>query len=233
MKRWRKIHKYLGLLIGLQVLLWISGGLIMSVLPIDMVRGKHLLLPAPPLSAAQLGTITSNIELNNWRELEWKNRLGNAVLKATDFNDETAWLSPSSGNTLKELTPQQIEQISLMRYSAQAGVNGIQLIEELPFEVRHLTSPLYQVEFDDWINTTFYLHPISGEVHSVRSDIWRLYDFFWMLHIMDYETRDDFNHPLLIVVAAFSLFFSMSGIILIYFSIIKPFVKRRLYQLRA
>jgi hypothetical protein len=66
----------------------------------------------------------------------------------------------------------------------------------------------------------------------VRSDIWRLYDFFWMLHIMDYETLDDFNHPLLIAIAAFSLFITVSGIIFIYFSVIKPFVKRRRYQFR-
>lgn len=233
MKHWRKIHKWLGLLIGLQVLMWISGGVVMSVLPIDMVRGKHLLLPESSLLAGQFSAVTDNINLNSWRELEWKSRLGKAVLKATDFNGETFWLSPSSGSTLEALTPQQIEQLSLSRYSQHASVNNIQLIEHVPFEVRHLTGPLYQVEFNDWINTTFYLHPISGEVRSVRSDIWRLYDFFWMLHIMDYDTRDDFNHPLLIVVAAFSLFFTMSGITLIYFSIVKPFVKRRVYQLRS
>jgi len=231
-KYWRKIHKYLGLLIGLQVLMWISGGVVMSVLPIDMVRGKHLLLPEPVLSTTQLAAVTSNIHLNSWRTLEWKNRLGQAVLKATDLNGKIAWLSPSSGNSLAELNPQEVEKVSLMRYSEQASLKHIALIEQVPFEVRHLTSPLYQVEFDDWINTTFYLHPVSGEVRSVRSDIWRLYDFFWMLHIMDYETRDDFNHPLLIVIAAFSLLFTMSGIILLYFSIFKPLVKRRLYQFR-
>ena len=232
MTHWRKIHKYLGLLIGLQVLLWISGGLVMSALPIEMVRGKHLLLSPPPLTAEQVRGIVSKVDPTRWRQLEWKIRLEQLIFKATDFAGSTSWLSPLSGNTIAELSPSQIKQIARLRYAKHAAVKGIERLEDLPFEVRHLSSPVYRVTFDDWISTTFYLHPISGEVSSVRSDIWRIYDFFWMLHIMDYETRDDFNHPLLIAVAAFSLFFTISGIILLYFSLIRPLVKRRYYQAR-
>jgi hypothetical protein len=89
--------------------MWISGGVVMSVLPIDMVRGKHLLLPEPAFAAAQLAGVTDKINLNNWRELEWKNRLGEAVLKATDFSGKTAWLSPSLGSAVEQLSPQQIK----------------------------------------------------------------------------------------------------------------------------
>jgi hypothetical protein len=45
--------------------MWISGGVVMSVLPIDMVRGKHLLLPEPAFAAAQLAGVTDKINLNN------------------------------------------------------------------------------------------------------------------------------------------------------------------------
>ena len=37
----------------------------------------------------------------------------------------------------------------------------------------------------------------SGEVTAVRHDRWRLFDWFWMLHIMDYDERSDFSTPLL------------------------------------
>jgi exosortase/archaeosortase len=52
-------------------------------------------------------------------------------------------------------------------------------------------------------------------VITVRSDIWRVFDFFWMLHIMDYDEREDFNNPLLISFAASSVFFSFTGFILL------------------
>jgi len=36
-----------------------------------------------------------------------------------------------------------------------------------------------------------------------------------MLHIMDYDTRDDFNHPLLVIAAASALLFALSGAVLL------------------
>ena len=51
-----------------------------------------------------------------------------------------------------------------------------------------------------------------------RNDWWRLFDFVWMLHIMDYETRDDFNHPLLIATAATALLFVVSGLFMLFFA---------------
>ena len=35
------VHKWMGLLVGLQVLLWITGGLVMSWFEIERVRGEH------------------------------------------------------------------------------------------------------------------------------------------------------------------------------------------------
>jgi uncharacterized iron-regulated membrane protein len=45
LKYWRQVHKWLGFIVAIQVLLWISGGVVMSVLPIEKVRGKHLIMP--------------------------------------------------------------------------------------------------------------------------------------------------------------------------------------------
>ena len=74
-----------------------------------------------------------------------------------------------------------------MQYLGDGQVANAHLLDTLPLEVNHLPVPLYRVDFDDWIHTSFYLDPVSGEVRSVRSDIWRVFDFFWMLHIMDYQ----------------------------------------------
>lgn len=48
-----------------------------------------------------------------------------------------------------------------------------------------------------------------------RNRIWRLYDFFWMLHIMDYDERENFNNPLIRAFAATGLLFALSGLFLV------------------
>ena len=38
----RKLHKWLGYLLGIQILAWLLGGLVMSAIPLEKVHGKHL-----------------------------------------------------------------------------------------------------------------------------------------------------------------------------------------------
>lgn len=38
-----QIHKWVGLVVGLQVLFWVGGGLVMTAIPIEAVRSEHRL----------------------------------------------------------------------------------------------------------------------------------------------------------------------------------------------
>jgi uncharacterized iron-regulated membrane protein len=75
--------------------------------------------------------------------------------------------------------------------------------------------PLWRVTFDDAEKTSFYVSPDTGEVVSRRSDVWRFYDFFWRLHILDFRDGEDFNHPLIIAAAALSLPMAVTGLIIL------------------
>lgn len=107
-------------------------------------------------------------------------------------------------------------------HANQVKIATIYALKQVLFEVRHLDLPLYQVSFDDWISRTIYINALSSDISSVGSDIWRFYDFFWMVHIIDYEEHKDPNNPLSIVAAILSLAFVMTGMMLLYFSILKP-----------
>jgi uncharacterized iron-regulated membrane protein len=52
----RKTHKWLGLFIGLQVVIWSLSGLYMTVVHIDTIHGDHLIrsLPQKNIAAADL-----------------------------------------------------------------------------------------------------------------------------------------------------------------------------------
>ena len=74
---------------------------------------------------------------------------------------------------------------------------------------------MWRVDFDDSRHTTVYVSPQSGKVVGRRNTIWRVYDFFWMLHIMDYSARDNFNNPLVVTCAVIAWFLATRGIWLV------------------
>lgn len=47
-----QIHKWVGLVVGLQVLFWVGGGLVMTAIPIEAVRSEHRLKAAAPVALA-------------------------------------------------------------------------------------------------------------------------------------------------------------------------------------
>ena len=49
----------------------------------------------------------------------------------------------------------------------------------------------------DALQTRLYFDGASGEYLTVRTRAWVWYDFFWRLHIMDYQGGEDFNGGLL------------------------------------
>ena len=61
-----------------------------------------------------------------------------------------------------------------------------------------------------------------------RNDVWRLYDFFWMLHIMDYRERSNFNHPLVIAASAGAVLLTLTGLVLLI-----PWIRRSLFRRRS
>jgi len=52
-----------------------------------------------------------------------------------------------------------------------------------------------------------------------RHQLWRWFDFLWMLHIMDYDQRIDANNLLLRISASLALLFSLSGAGLLVYSL--------------
>ena len=62
---------------------------------------------------------------------------------------------------------------------------------------------------------SIYVAANTGAVTARRSDLWRLYDSLWALHIMDWRDHENFNHPLIIAVTAITLISVIAGIVLI------------------
>jgi hypothetical protein len=56
-----------------------------------------------------------------------------------------------------------------------------------------------------------YVSAERGRVEARRNRTWRWFDWLWMLHIMDYDARSDFNHLLLQAASVLGLVTVASG----------------------
>ena len=88
------------------------------------------------------------------------------------------------------------------------------LLEAAPgSEIRGRRLPVWKVDFSEPESLSVYVDPHTGEIVARRTTRWRVFDFLWMLHIMDFDERDDFNTPLLQVAAVLGLLIALSGLV--------------------
>ena len=78
--------------------------------------------------------------------------------------------------------------------------------------------PLWAVHYEEAGDTTLYFSPYTGDIVARRHNLWRIFDFVWMLHIMDYDTRDDVNNALLRIASMTGVLFALSGAWLLLYS---------------
>ena len=64
------------------------------------------------------------------------------------------------------------------------------------------------------MNTTVYVSAELGTVQTYRNNQWRVFDFLWMLHVMDYQNRDNINNWLLRLFSVIGLITIASGFLL-------------------
>ena len=226
-RTYRKIHRWLGLVVGIQLLLWTVGGLFFSLNPIAKVRGEteepeapSLQFAVPPASpAAAVEELLLNHPQGEIRTVLLRHHLDDAVYEITFLeHGEPRWAlaDVSTGELRGVVDKNEAAEIARRAYIPDSPVADITLITETGSgsEYRERPLPAYRVTFDDTLGTRLYVSVERGVVTARRNDRWRVFDFLWMLHIMDYQTRDNFNSFLLQTVSAFGLVTVLSGFVL-------------------
>jgi len=223
-RSYRKIHKYLGLFVGVQLLLWTAGGLFFSLNPIAKVRGETEAAEPPPLEfgippaspAAAVSELRRRHPQAEIQTVLLRPHLGGAVYEITYLNDgEEHWAlaDASTGELRVAVTRDEALAIARRAYSPGSSIADVTLVTAAPpgSEYRERPLPAYRVTFDDPLGTRLYVSVDRGTVTARRNDRWRWFDFFWMLHVMDYKDHDDFNTWWLQVAAALGVITILSG----------------------
>jgi len=216
----RRAHKWIALVIGVQALLWMLSGLYMTVISIDVIHGDHLAHSMAPALSAGGQRLDPAMLAERYRGIESfrvKRFLGREVYEVHHAGG-VVLVDARSGDGVGPLDQATARRLAASLYQGKAPMQSLQLITQAPQEVGTRPVPMWQARFADLGETTLYLSPQTGELLATRHTLWRVFDFLWMLHIMDYEERADVNNTLLRVAAAVGFLFALSGVWLLFYS---------------
>lgn len=216
----RRTHKWIALIVGVQALLWMSSGVYMTSISLDVIHGDHLAhVVREPLQAS-----APRMSLDRLRELypelrsfQLKRLLGKDVFEVRQ-QDQTLLVDAMSGELLSPLPRDAAVALAKSIYQGDARIREVSWVTQAPQEVAKRPVPMWAVDFDDRAGTTLYLSPQTGELLARRHHLWRIFDFLWMLHIMDYDARTDVNNTLLRAFSGAGLVFALSGAWLLFYS---------------
>jgi hypothetical protein len=182
------------------------------------VSGEHSVQPPKP------ATFTPSIALAEPES--WSSEFApdeTLEIRLTSLLDDWVWrIETHSGVTLRSatsgeplrLTEDLVSQLAQQQYVGSGRLASVALHPASTIETRD-SGAAWAARFDDAQGTTLYYSADDGRLVEARNDTWRLFDFFWMLHTMDFRGRDNFNNPLVITIGFAALWLALSGAVLL------------------
>lgn len=227
----RKLHRWLAIVIGFQIMAWVAGGIYFSWTDLGWIHGDHLLSkpdPAIPEAidlanlASLLAQIQSQTSADRWQSINFIQILDEPVISVrfqVGGKSRIALFSARSGRRIPPLNRKQAEQIAQRAFVPQVPVRRVEFLAKTSrtHEYRGKSLPAFAVTFDYPGAPTVYVAAETGQITAIRHDGWRLFDFLWMLHTLDFKSRDDINNPWLrgLSLAGLIVVFSGYGLFLI------------------
>lgn len=216
-----RIHRWLGWIVGVQVLVWVLGGLVFSWLPFQgWVKARDTIQPpAVQLPAGWAGRLAPALQaLGPLASVTAVATPRGAAVRALPLDgkpvlllaDGTPWSAPDAA---------AVQRFAATMHKAHAPVRDVVRLAVPPRSLglvdeaggRH---DLWRVRFLDAIGSRVFLEGGTGVLVAVRSEAWVWYDFFYRLHVMDYSGEEDFNSTLLRAASLLAFGLVLAGAVL-------------------
>lgn len=213
----RTLHKWFGLILGLQFLIWALSGAVMALIDHDKVSGERAVLPVAQLTSGPTPAPLAQVQATVGSpivKLELKPLYDRWVFQASTA--EGVRLLDAATARPFEVDAALARTLATARFAGEGAVRSVRLVEASTYETRKMARPVWRVAYADDQNTALFVSRATGEVLGAKTDASRLWDIAWMLHIMDYTARESFNHPLIITVATGVAWLALSGLILLF-----------------
>ena len=213
----RKIHKWTGLILGIQFLLWTVSGLGMGLIAHEQVTGGPRAPETAPPAIPAVGawsTALGSLDADAITGLTVHPLLDRQVFEVSTAAGVQLFDAATGERVIVDA--ELARRVAEAAYDGRPQVTGVSALDELTLAVREHQLPIWRVDFADEQNSAFYVSASTGALLERRNDSWRLWDFLWMLHNMDYVNRTSFNHPLIIMVGFGVLWLAVTGFYLLF-----------------
>ncbi len=210
MKTLRKLHRWVGLLVFLQVLLWIGSGLLISLLDADLARGNATradLVEAPLVTEALLPVSALPRPFAGIESVRLQHVADTLVYRVAG-RDSSRLYDAFTGEPVL-IDAARALAIARQSYRTPPGE------EMMPAADAFFEETVWRVAFADRVETMVFVGTEDGHVLGHRNNRTELVDFLLTLHFMDYTGGHDFNHPLIVIAAILALWLTLSGALLL------------------
>lgn len=213
----RRVHKWVGLILGLQFLLWAISGAMMATLDRHSVAGGENAPEAGrsplPITEAAWPTMQRNLGTVPVRGISVQPLLGRYVVNVDTVRG--AHIFDAATGAPIRIDAGLAGEIARTAHPKRPAIESIALLPRVSLAVRDHALPIWRVDFADKANSSYYVSGVTGAILERRNDSWRVWDFFWMVHSMDYAKRSSFNHPLIVITALGAVWLALTGLYLI------------------
>lgn len=206
----RRVHRYLGLFLGLQFLMRTISGLYFSWTNLDEIHGDQFKnLNYQPIA---FDSLISPSSINHYEAI---NKIEIRDIKKEPYfliNDSFLY-NARTGKLKNKISQEDAIYIANNHMKEGLEISSIETIYETGkhHEYREKLLPAYVINYKSNENIKAYISIENAKFQTVRHRDWRWFDFLWMTHTMDYEGRDDFNNTVLRIFSLLGLITVMSG----------------------
>tara|TARA_R110002167_G_scaffold366330_1_gene594905 strand:+ start:458 stop:1204 length:747 start_codon:yes stop_codon:yes gene_type:complete len=225
LKTSRKFHKWLMLFVGVQFVIWSITGAYMVFFDIDYIHGDSLVINH------QTKIVPNDIQyslknlLNDYPQAE-QISVGtfiNQNVYRFSVAGKKMLIDATNGRLLSPLNKQAGQAAARHYYSGDGQIRETELlIDNPPFELNPRALPAWRVNFDNFGSPSIYVSAQSGQLVGKRHEFWRLFDWMFRFHIMDYGDDEEIDNMLLFWITLTGILACIFGLILVYFRVFKP-----------
>jgi hypothetical protein len=210
----RRLHRWATILVGAQILVWVTTGFAFSWFDFGAVRGTRDRAPAPRIlpdavriapaeAIARAGLAATQLELVPL--------LDGAVYVVAPPAGDPVMIDASTGLRRAPLSAEEAKAVARAAFVGTPAVSRAELLARAD----DLAGPVWRVRLADARATDVFVSARSGRVVAWRNDTWRWFDRLWSLHVLGWVSRDDPAHLPMRIVAALALTVAITGVALL------------------
>ncbi len=216
----KSVHKWLSVLVGTQLLIWLATGLYFNLMDHNTSGGNEFRQGVAHQNDRQVASLfdIKQLPIAKAQSINLLYILGQPFYQVIHHAEAHAYqakdiqLFDAQTGKPTALNADLATQVAVASYKGDVQVKHSRLLSPPIDELTNQQNKVWQVSLDDTNQTNVYVDYSSGRVIAHINDDKRLFDLMLMLHFMDYFNTGGFNHWLIITFAIGTLLLSLTGL---------------------